>query len=186
VSAPIYATGGSMLVEDEKGGLYLDDDAWKMATTDALGVACKHLGIASNIYRGFHERTKTEQGENRSSGGRSKAPPCPKCGNTDATIVGKPEYGGGFVCYRAKGGCGHKWQAGQETKREGDPPAQPQHSERVVDILDAIAMSEELRHLEKIGAEIKALAPPLDATERQTLASAYSKRAKQLEEAIPF
>jgi hypothetical protein len=32
-------------------------------------------------------------------------PPCPSCG-AFAMIVGKPEYGGGFVCYKKKGGCG--------------------------------------------------------------------------------
>jgi len=30
---------------------------------------------------------------------------CPSCGKP-AIIVGKPEYGGGFVCFKKKGGCG--------------------------------------------------------------------------------
>ncbi len=38
-------------------------------------------------------------------------PVCPKCGNEKSVIAGKPEYGGGWVCYTKKaGGCGHKWQ----------------------------------------------------------------------------
>jgi len=52
-SEPIHGSGGSMFVADEKSGLYTNDEAVKMAITDALGVACKHLGIASDVYRGF-------------------------------------------------------------------------------------------------------------------------------------
>jgi hypothetical protein len=33
---------------------------------------------------------------------------CPKCTQA-AVIVSKPEYGGGLVCYKAKGGCGATW-----------------------------------------------------------------------------
>jgi hypothetical protein len=38
----------------------------------------------------------------------SKQPACPNCGK-DAVIKGKPEYGGGWVCYSKKGGCGAKF-----------------------------------------------------------------------------
>ena len=33
---------------------------------------------------------------------------CPDCGK-DAIIKGKEEYGGGWLCYKAKGGCGSKF-----------------------------------------------------------------------------
>jgi hypothetical protein len=33
---------------------------------------------------------------------------CPNCGK-DAVIKGKPEYGGGWLCYSKKGGCGAKF-----------------------------------------------------------------------------
>jgi hypothetical protein len=33
---------------------------------------------------------------------------CPKCGS-DAIIKGKSEYGGGFICFAKKGGCGAKF-----------------------------------------------------------------------------
>ena len=33
---------------------------------------------------------------------------CPSCGQ-EAIIVGKAEYGGGFVCFKKKGGCGAKF-----------------------------------------------------------------------------
>ena len=36
---------------------------------------------------------------------------CPKCGET-AIIKGKEEYGGGWLCFLKKGGCGEKWDDG--------------------------------------------------------------------------
>lgn len=49
-SAPIEGTGGSMLVSKEKGGLYTSDEAYKMALTDAISVACKALGMGADVY----------------------------------------------------------------------------------------------------------------------------------------
>lgn len=49
-SAPIPGTGGSMFVSAEKTGLYVNDECFKMATTDAISVACKSLGIAADVY----------------------------------------------------------------------------------------------------------------------------------------
>ena len=49
-SAPIEGTGGSMLVNIFKGQPETSDEAFKMAYTDALSVACKSLGIAAHVY----------------------------------------------------------------------------------------------------------------------------------------
>lgn len=49
-SKPIYGTGGSKLAQMEKKGLYVNDEAYKMATTDAISVACKHLGMGADVY----------------------------------------------------------------------------------------------------------------------------------------
>lgn len=49
-SKPISGTGGSMFVEKEKNGLHVSDECYKMATTDAISVACKQLGIGANVY----------------------------------------------------------------------------------------------------------------------------------------
>ena len=51
-SDPIPGIGGSMLVANERSGPYTNDEAFKMATTDALGVAMKFLGVASDVYEG--------------------------------------------------------------------------------------------------------------------------------------
>ena len=56
---------------------------------------------------------------------REPLPTCPKCKKTDSVIVGRPEYGGGFVCYAKKGGCGHKWQKDQSE----EAPKQPKRNE---------------------------------------------------------
>lgn len=49
-SKPIFGTGGSKLATMEKSGLYVSDEAFKMATTDAISVSCKQLGLAADIY----------------------------------------------------------------------------------------------------------------------------------------
>lgn len=49
-SMPIQGTGGSMFVEIQKGGAYVSDECYKMATTDAISVACKQLGIGADVY----------------------------------------------------------------------------------------------------------------------------------------
>jgi hypothetical protein len=38
---------------------------------------------------------------------------CPQCGQP-AIIKGKAEYGGGWVCFKKKGGCGLKWDDGAQ------------------------------------------------------------------------
>lgn len=49
-SAPICGMGGSMFVAKEKTGLYTSDEVYKMATTDAISVACKQLGFGASVY----------------------------------------------------------------------------------------------------------------------------------------
>lgn len=49
-SMPIFGTGGNMLAQKEKSGIYVCDECFKMATTDALSVACKQLGIGADVY----------------------------------------------------------------------------------------------------------------------------------------
>lgn len=49
-SAPIEGVGGSKLLTKESNGFYHSDEAFKMAYTDAISVACKALGMAADIY----------------------------------------------------------------------------------------------------------------------------------------
>ena len=56
-SHPICGTGGSKLSQNERNGLFVSDECYKMATTDAISVACKQLGIGADVYFGA-DRTK--------------------------------------------------------------------------------------------------------------------------------
>ena len=56
-SQPICGTGGSKLSQNERNGLFVSDECYKMATTDAISVACKQLGIGADVYFGS-DRTK--------------------------------------------------------------------------------------------------------------------------------
>jgi hypothetical protein len=49
-SQGIEGQGGSSFISNNKNGLYTSDEAIKMASTDALSVCCKLLGIGADIY----------------------------------------------------------------------------------------------------------------------------------------
>jgi len=49
---------------------------------------------------------------------------CPKCGNEDTVIKGKEEYGGGWLCFGKKGGCGAKFN-------DGDPEIENQERGKI-------------------------------------------------------
>lgn len=49
-SDAIPGTGGAKFVAKESGGMYVDDEAYKKAYTDALSVACKMIGIGADVY----------------------------------------------------------------------------------------------------------------------------------------
>ncbi len=63
-SEPIPGTGGSMLVIKDKNGIHLNDEAFKMATTDALSVAMKQVGVAADIYMGIMDGSKYQTPRN--------------------------------------------------------------------------------------------------------------------------
>lgn len=56
-SAPIPGLGGNMLVAKESGGLRTNDEAYKMALSDAIGTACKALGMSEDVYMSGKGRT---------------------------------------------------------------------------------------------------------------------------------
>lgn len=49
-SQPIKGFGGNKFVANERNGKYCNDEAMKMAYTDALSIACKSLGFSHDIY----------------------------------------------------------------------------------------------------------------------------------------
>lgn len=74
-SKPIRGTGGNKLAMMTKDGLIVDDEAYKKAYTDALGIACKALGFGADIYAG-KENTKypSRPEEKKPSDGLSNTP----------------------------------------------------------------------------------------------------------------
>lgn len=78
----IFGTGGSSLVAQERNGPYLSDEAYKMALTDAISVACKALGMASKVYFAA-DRTKYDL-EPTNNG-------APTTASAPAAPVNKPE-----------------------------------------------------------------------------------------------
>lgn len=82
-SAPIVGIGGSMLVALEKGQPVSNDEAYKMAYTDAISVACKMLGMGADVY---WDKDNTKYSNNESE---NKAQPSPSIEH-NCSICGKP------------------------------------------------------------------------------------------------
>ena len=49
-SEGVPGLGGSMLVAKERNGMHTSDECFKMALSDAIGTACKALGMSADIY----------------------------------------------------------------------------------------------------------------------------------------
>ena len=84
-SDPLFGIGGSMLVDTQKGNLTTNDDAYKMAYTDAISVACKSLGVAADVYWN-QDKTKYDRQQET-----VKPPPilCQRCGKPIMGYNGK-------------------------------------------------------------------------------------------------
>lgn len=76
-SMPIEGTGGNSFVAKEKSGLYTSDEAFKMALTDAISVACKALGFGADVYW---------------QAGRSKYNPTPAKNETQSKVPSQEVY----------------------------------------------------------------------------------------------
>lgn len=57
-SEPIPGIGGHLMIVKETKGLHNNDECFKMATTDAIGVAAKMLGVAADVYMGDWDGSK--------------------------------------------------------------------------------------------------------------------------------
>lgn len=97
-SEPIPGIGGSALIAKESAGLRANDEGFKMAVTDALSVAFKCLGVASDIYERKWDGTKyTDQPEGSKLPGPAKlsdrtvrppdAPPLALTGDDDPLLT---------------------------------------------------------------------------------------------------
>lgn len=62
-SMPIVGVGGNTFERKTKNGSSITDEAYKMAYTDALGIACKALGFGGDIWWKHDETKYTNQNE---------------------------------------------------------------------------------------------------------------------------
>lgn len=60
-SEPIVGIGGSKFIAIEKGSPVMSDEAYKMALTDALSVACKAFGMGADVYWDTETDKETSQ-----------------------------------------------------------------------------------------------------------------------------
>ena len=90
----VEGTGGSKLIALEKGKPVANDEAFKMALTDAISVASKALGIGADVYWA-EDRTKYDLPEEESKPKQVQAKPeeerivCIECGNHLKPYIGK-------------------------------------------------------------------------------------------------
>lgn len=70
-SQPIFGTGGNMFAEKEKSGIHVSDEAFKMAVTDAISVACKMLGVGADVYW-ESDKTKYSRKSSEEHGGTNE------------------------------------------------------------------------------------------------------------------
>lgn len=74
-SEPIPGIGGSKLTTTEKNGAYVSDEAEKMAYTDAISVATKMIGLASDIYMGYGGKYEQVQSTNNTTASKPTLTP---------------------------------------------------------------------------------------------------------------
>lgn len=99
-SEGIPGVGGSSFVATEKNGPHTSDECFKMALTDAIGTACKALGMSADIfyekdrdkYNTGDQSTGPDTGQNRNS-----ANPPPICDCCGKPITGVQFRGGGKI-----------------------------------------------------------------------------------------
>lgn len=101
-----------VLIPSTGEGMDTGDKAIYKARTAALKYALIQTFL---IAAGDDPEDEEEDKELKSQGGVKVAtkpahPACPLCGNAQSIIKSKPEYGGGWLCYDKKGGCGAKFR----------------------------------------------------------------------------
>lgn len=97
-SKPIRGTGGNRLVLKNADGLFIDDEAYKKAYTDALGIACKALGFGADIYWGRNDSkydsgtaTTASPSAKESDSKKPETVAAPQNAETTESVKGLPE-----------------------------------------------------------------------------------------------
>lgn len=66
-SEPVYGWGGDFIIDKNKNGLVANDEAYKMAETDALGNALKCLGVGADVFMGLLDKKDDQNNANNGS-----------------------------------------------------------------------------------------------------------------------
>ena len=96
-SKPIRGTGGNRLLLKNADGLFIDDEAYKKAYTDALGIACKALGFGADIYWGRNDSkydsgtATTASPSAKASDSKPETAAAPQKTETTDSVKGLPE-----------------------------------------------------------------------------------------------
>ena len=96
-SKPIRGTGGNRLVLKNADGLFVGDEAYKKAYTDALGIACKALGFGADIYWGRNDSkydsgtATTASPSAKASDSKPETAAAPQKTETTENVKGLPE-----------------------------------------------------------------------------------------------
>lgn len=99
-SDPIPGIGGSKLIAIEKNGPYTSDECYKMAVTDAIGVAAKALGVGADVYWQA-DATKYSANRQQEQEQKPQKPPiiCTSCGKPipNETLIDGKRYSAASV-----------------------------------------------------------------------------------------
>ena len=68
ISHGVTGVGGNKFVVSQRTGMYCNDEAYKMAYTDALSIACKALGFSADIYYSSDKTKYTMNAEDQTVG----------------------------------------------------------------------------------------------------------------------
>lgn len=104
---PVPGIGGSSFVSKERNGIYVNDECYKMALSDAIGTACKALGMSADIYYSKDRTKYSGHGDPGQPQPVVKAPSytpqkCEVCGNEIADVKfksGKIQKAGDIIRY---------------------------------------------------------------------------------------
>ncbi|MEJ7713072.1 MAG: hypothetical protein WKF84_25325 [Pyrinomonadaceae bacterium] len=102
---------------------------------------------------------------------------CPECKQA-AIIKGKEEYGGGWICFKKKGGCGAKF-AGGDQKIEGQPSGRTPNPE-IADQVNTIQKMAQKRCLSGSTPIVIKTSRGISRTKIETLATIFENGNEQI------
>lgn len=187
-------------------GQYWESDPLEMTAADpgpqtigSILTYCRRYSLSASIGMASEADDDAVSGSGfQGETAKRERPPCPNCGKTEHVIKGKEEFGGGWLCWKNKGGCGEKWpdtpatplppepeapkakgktaaqkvaeQHGMTTADKLEPPKQPTAYERALAEISKGVRNRDPDYLVKIGQLIDARVLDKTFTEEQSKA----------------